>query len=202
MKRLIYGICCLLTLVVLTASWMHKAKAVNVTTPGVGNMTFALADEVSERQMTLESELILTGQCVGARTVWMGRTLVTLATVSVGEIIKGQATGALTVVLPGGIDANRPVPISMNYPGAPRILPQEEVFLFLSRQPEVPLGYVVAGYSQGKFSVVEDQQGQKHVSRDLTKVTLRSGAGAGRGNVLKTSLAEFKERIRGYLRQQ
>jgi hypothetical protein len=181
---------------------MHKAKAVNVTTPGVGNMTFALADEVSERQMTLESELILTGQCVGARTVWMGRTLVTLATVSVGEIIKGQATGALTVVLPGGIDANRPVPISMNYPGAPRILPQEEVFLFLSRQPEVPLGYVVAGYSQGKFSVVEDQQGQKHVSRDLTKVTLRSGAGAGRGNVLKTSLAEFKERIRGYLRQQ
>src|SRR5262245_3592441 len=159
MKKLILGICCLLTLVILTASWMHKAKAVDVTTPGVGNIPFALTDELSEKQMTLESELILTGLCVDARTVWMGRTLVTLATVSVGEIIKGQVTGVLTVVLPGGIDTNGPVPISMNYPGAPRIMPKEEVFLFLSRQPEVPLGYVVAGYSQGKFSIFEDKQG-------------------------------------------
>src|SRR5215813_10926282 len=202
MKRLLYGICCLLTLVVLAASWLHKAKAVNVTPPGGGNIPFALTDEVSEKQMALQSELILTGRCASARTVWMGRSLVTLATISVGEIIKGQATGALTVVLPGGIDANRPVPISMSYPGAPRILPQEEVFLFLARQPEVPLGYVVAGYSQGKFSIVEDEQGQKHVSRDLTKVRLRSSAGIGRGNVQKTSLDEFKDRISGYLRQQ
>jgi hypothetical protein len=201
MRRLLYGVCCLLTLVALAASWLHKAKAVNVTAPGGGNMPFALTDEVSERQMALQSELILTGQCVGARSAWMGRTLVTLATISVGEIIKGQAAGSLTVVLPGGIDANRPVPISMNYPGAPRILPQEEVFLFLARQPEIPLGYIVAGHSQGKFSIVEDQQGEKHVARDLTKVRLRSGAGIGRGNVLKTSLVEFKERITSYLRQ-
>ena len=202
MKRLLYGAFCLLTVVVLAASWLHKAKAVNVTAPGGGNIPFALAEEVSEKQMALQSELILTGRCAGARTVWMGRTLVTLATISVGETIKGQATGSLTVVLPGGIDTHRPVPISMNYPGAPRILPQEEVFLFLTRQPEVPLGYIVAGYSQGKFSIVEDDRGQKHVSRDLTKVQLRSSAGIGRGNVQKTSLAEFKERLKGYLRQQ
>jgi len=31
---------------------------------------------------------------------------------------------------------------------------------------------------------------------------LRSVAGIGRGSVLKTSLAEFKDRITGYLRQQ
>ena len=48
MKRLLYGACCLLTLVVLAASWLHKAKAVNVTAPGGGNITFALTDEVSE----------------------------------------------------------------------------------------------------------------------------------------------------------
>jgi hypothetical protein len=202
MKRLLYGVCCLLTLVVFAASLLHKAKAVNSAPPGGGNMPFALTDEVSVKQMALQSELILTGRCASGKTAWVGRTLVTLATISVGETIKGQATGTLTVVLPGGIDANRPVPISMNYTGAPRILPQEEVFLFLVRRPEVPLGYVVTGYSQGKFSIVEDEKGQKHVSRDLTKVRLRSGAGIGRGNVLKTSLVEFKERIRGYLRQQ
>jgi hypothetical protein len=82
------------------------------------------------------------------------------------------------------------------------MLPQEEVFLFLTRQPEIPVGYIVTGYSQGKFSIVEDEQGQKHVSRDLTRVQLRSGAGIARGKVQKTSLAEFKERITGYLRQQ
>ena len=202
MKRLLYGICCLLTLIVLGDSWLPTATAGNEIPPGGGNIPYALTDEVSEKQMALQSELILTGRCASAKTVWMGRTLVTLATISVGEILKGQAPGALTVVLPGGIDANRPVPIAMSYPGAPRILPQEEVFLFLARQPEVPLGYIVAGYSQGKFSIVEDEQGQKHVARDLTKVRLRSSTGIGRGAVLKTSLDEFKDRIKGYLRQQ
>ena len=201
MKKLFYSVCCLLILIVITASGLRRTKAVTVTAPNVGNSSFALTDEVSERQMALQSDLILSGQCLGTKTAWIGRTLVTLATISVGEVIKGEPAETVTVALPGGTDANRPVPISMNYEGAPRILPQEEVFLFLTRQPEVPVGYIVAGYAQGKFSIVEDEQGQAHVSRDLTKVRLRSRAGIGRGNVLKTSLAEFKERIRGYLRQ-
>src|SRR4030095_7915180 len=93
----------------------------------------------------------VTGVQTCALLIWMGRTLVTLATISVGEVIKGQPAETVTVALPGGTDANRPVPLSIDYPRAPRILPQEEVFLFLIRQPEVPLGYVVAGYAQGKF---------------------------------------------------
>ena len=201
MKKLFYSVCCLLILVVLTASGLRRTKAVTGTAPDVGNPSFALTDEVSERQLALQSELILSGQCLGTRTAWVGRTLVTLATVSVGDVVKGQPAETVAVALPGGLDASRAVPISVSYEGAPRILPKEEVFLFLTRRPEVPLGYVVAGYAQGKFSIVEDEQGQKHVSRDLTKVRLRSRAGVGRGNVLKASLAEFKERIRGYLRQ-
>src|SRR5262245_38031149 len=104
MKKLLYGTCCLLTLVVLADSRLHTAKAVNGIPPGGGNIPYALTDEVSEKQMALQAELILTGRCASAKTAWMGRTLVTLATISVGEILKGQATGALTVVLPGGID--------------------------------------------------------------------------------------------------
>ena len=202
MKKLVYGICCVVVLVVVATSGLQRAKAVNVTAPSVRNTPFALADEVSERQMVLQSELILTGQCVGTRSTWMGRNLFTLATISVGEVIKGHPTETVTVAVPGGIDLSRKVPVSMQYEGAPRILAQEEVFLFLTRQPEIPMGYVVTGYSQGKFSVVEDEQGQKHVSRDLTKMQLRSAAGIARGKAQKTSLAEFKERITGYLRQQ
>src|SRR4030095_13836968 len=111
---------------------------------------------------------------------------VTLATISVGEVIKGQPEETVTVALPGGTDASRKVPVSMHYEGAPHILPQEEVFLFLNHEPQVPLGYIVAGYAQGKFSIVEDEQGQKHVSRDLTRVRLRNNTRIGRGTIQKT----------------
>ena len=202
MRKLAYGIGGLVIVVVVAASGLQRAKAVGVTAPRIGNTPIALTDEVSERQMALQSELILTGKCVGTRSAWMGRNLFTLTTISVGEVIKGQPDETVTVAVPGGIDLSRKVPVSMQYEGAPRILAQEEVFLFLTRQSEIPMGYVVTGYSQGKFSVVEDEQGQKQVSRDLTKMQLRSGAGIARGKVQKTSLAEFKARITGYLRQQ
>jgi hypothetical protein len=202
MRKLAYGIGGLVIVVVVAASGLQRAKAVVATSPRIGNTPIALTDEVSERQMALQSELILTGKCVGTRSAWVGRNLFTLATISVGEVIKGHATETVTVAVPGGIDLSRKVPVSMRYEGAPRILAQEELFLFLTRQPEIPMGYVVTGYSQGKFSVAEDEQGQKHVSRDLTKMQLRTGAGIARGKVQKTSLAEFKERIMGFLRQQ
>ena len=202
MKKLAYCICGLLIVVFVAASGLQRAKAVVATSPRIGNTPIALTDEVSEKQMALQSELVLTGQCTGTRSTWMGRNLFTLATISVGEVIKGHPTNTVVVAVPGGIDLNRRVPVSMQYEGAPRIVAQEEVFLFLTRQPEIPMGYVVTGYSQGKFSVVEDEQGQKQVSRDLTKVQLRSRAGIAQGKVQKTSLAEFKERIEGFLRQQ
>lgn len=202
MKKLLCVICFVLILAVVTAFGLRRANAVSLIRPTGGNTSFALTDQVSEKQMALQCELILSGRCVDTRSAWMGRTLVTLATISVGEVIKGQPQETVTVALPGGTDANRKVPISMNYEGAPHILPQEEVFLFLSHEPRVPLGFIVAGYAQGKFSIVEDEQGQKLVSRDLTRVRLRNNTGIGRGTVQKTSLAEFKDKIVGYLRQQ
>ena len=60
----------------------------------------------------------------------------------------------LTVGVPGGVDANRKFPIAMTYPGAPRIAPDEEVFLFLVRaDDEVAQSYAMTGFSQGKFSI-------------------------------------------------
>src|SRR5262245_43682700 len=102
MNKLLLGTCCLLVLIVLVAPGLRRAKAISATEPAVGNTPFAVADEITERQMALQSELILSGQCLGTRTAWMGRTLVTLATISVGEVIKGQPAETVTVALPGG----------------------------------------------------------------------------------------------------
>jgi hypothetical protein len=57
----------------------------------------------------------------------------------------------------------------------------------------------VAGFSQGKFSVVSDSQGRKVVERDLTRVDLQSGTGVSRGARTSTSLREFKEEIQRHL---
>src|ERR1051325_7375943 len=134
MKKKIYGICCVL-LVALTASglWATKAVNTNIDDEVVATDAAGTATGLSDRDLALQSELIVTGRCVDTRTAWIenGRVLVTLATISVDEVIKGNNTPTVTVVLPGGADANRRIPVAMTYAGAPTIAPQEAVFLFL-----------------------------------------------------------------------
>ena len=48
------------------------------------------ARALSNRAMTEAAALILTGRCVDVRSAWEGRTLVTLATVEVTDVLKGE----------------------------------------------------------------------------------------------------------------
>jgi hypothetical protein len=116
-------------------------------------------DELIER-----SSLIVIGQCAEVRSVWMGRRLVTLATIAVHEVLKGEPHTQITVVIPGGIDTQRKVPVAAAVAGAPQISPAEEMVLFLTRTKGEPDGYAVTGLAQGKFSVVEDASGRQMVS--------------------------------------
>jgi len=152
------------------------------------------------QDMVAQSELIVTGRCLSTRSVWIDRSLVTIATISVGETIKGSEASTVDVVLPGGADSNRRIPVAMTYPGAPTIQPQEDVFLFLTQAGVIANSYAVMGFAQGKFSIVENNQGEKLVSRDLTKVRLQAGAGVVRGNFQTTYLSDFKAKVREYLR--
>ncbi|MEK6407842.1 MAG: hypothetical protein AABN34_12840 [Acidobacteriota bacterium] len=138
-----------------------------------------------------------------SRTAWIedGRVLVTLATVTVDEVIKGTAASTLTVVLPGGVDLDRRIPVAMTYAGAPTMASQEEVFLFLTGEERVTNGYAVMGFAQGKLSVIRDEDGEKLVSSDLTKVRGNKGPGVVRGNRQFVSLSEFKAKVKGYLGQ-
>lgn len=194
---------CLLILVALLVStrWGTKADdAPPQDTLATPDTTLAVA--LSLEDMVNQSDVIAIGNCVETRSVWVDRTLVTLATVTVNESIKGTDSGSLTVVLPGGVDANRKFPIAVSYPGAPRLTPGENVFLFLTADSDFAGNYTVAGFSQGKFSIVNDEGGEPVVSRDLTKMTLQGNNGMHRGQSNATPLSNFKAKVKGYMKHE
>jgi hypothetical protein len=159
------------------------------------------ARRLSNEDLADAADIIVIGRCTDVRPVWEdARTLVTVATVAVSERLKGEVGDTITVALPGGIDANRPIPIAVTYAGAPQMRDGEDVFLFLSHDDAISSGYTVIGFSQGKFSIVDNGKGGKAVSRDLTQVTLVGGVGAVRGAVTLTSLSDFRQEILDYVR--
>ena len=202
MKKIFLGICLLIAIALLiSARW--GTKAVNAPPSNelpVADTTLAVA--LSVQDMVNQSDVIAIGNCVETRSVWVDRTLVTLATVNVTETLKGDATSTVTVELPGGIDANRKFPIAMSYPGAPNLTPGENAFLFLTATGGVAGSYNVAGFSQGKFSIVEDEDGEQLVSRNLTRTSLKSNNGVRRGGSDLIPLSQMKEQVKGYLKNQ
>jgi hypothetical protein len=202
MKKTILASCLLIAIAVLVST-QWGTKAVNAPpqdTLPTPDTTLAVA--LSLEDMVNQSDVIAIGNCIETKSVWVDRSLVTLATVSVTEGLKGSETSNITVALPGGIDANRKIPIAMTYPGAPQIRPGEDVFLFLTASGEVAGSYTVAGFSQGKFSIVTDENGEKMVSRDLTKTSLQGNNGVRRGQSNMTPLSSLKAEVRGYLKNE
>jgi hypothetical protein len=172
------------------------AVALLVSTASVWATT---ARRMSNRDLAVEAEVIVIGKAGESRPAWQGRTLVTLVTVTIADALKGSPGETLTVALPGGVDLNRRIPVGMTFAGAPTLKPGEDVFLFLTRDEAVAGGYVVLGFSQGKFSIVREPSGRMVVSRDLTQILLQGGTGVVPGAVSYTSFAEFRNEIVGYL---
>ena len=199
MKKITLASCALIVVALLiSARWGTKADdAPSSNTLGTPDTTLAVA--LSLEDMVDQSDVIAIGSVQGTRSAWVDGTLVTLATVSVNETLKGAEAGDLTVVLPGGIDANRQVPVAVSYPGAPRMTPGEDVFLFLNSDVDYGLGYNVAGFAQGKFSIVSDEDGEPVVSRDLTRMTLKSNNGVRRGGANAIPLDSFKDQVKARL---
>lgn len=150
---------------------------------------------LSEAELTEQSSLIVIGQCTEVRSVWMGRRLMTLATIAVREVLKGERHAKVTVVIPGGMDVQRPIPVAAVVGGTPRLVPAEEVVLFLSARPDEGDSYTVTGWAQGKFSILKDAAGGQVVALDRgqpqppgTLSPMSPAAGA-------VPLAQFRTRI-------
>jgi hypothetical protein len=166
--------------------------------------TAAFADislRLSNAQLTTQSDAIVIGRAVNVQSRWIDRTLVTAVTVQISESIKGTLSGSIEVLLPGGADATRRIPVAMTFAGAPTIRPGEDVFLFLDYADDVA-GYVVSGFAQGKFSIMTDASGVRRVNRDLRGSQLVEGAGISRGTVTMDALSAFREEIIGYVAAQ
>jgi hypothetical protein len=200
MKKVTLAISLLIGIALLVSMrWSTTATPAPPADQLPADTTLAVALSVGD--MVSQADVIAIGRALETRSMWVDRSLVTLVTVAVNESLKGAPGETLTVVVPGGVDANRKIPISMTYPGAPRLTPGEDVFLFLNADSEVGGGYAVTGYSQGKFSIVEGDDGQPMVSRDLTKVALKDNNGTRRGQVNMTPLASLKAQVKGQLGQ-
>jgi hypothetical protein len=155
------------------------------------------AVERTEGDMVQEAALIVTGHCTHLQSQWVGRTLVTLATIQVTEPLKGNPGATVTVALPGGVDSHRKFPVAMTYPAAPEIFQQEDVLLFLVPEDLVANSYSVVGFSQGKLTLAENAQGKKVATQDLSALNLQGRTGSIRRGTAKTILLdELRQRIR------
>ena len=200
MKKITLVSCLLIVIALLvTTRWATAVDAPPQDSLPIADTSLAVA--LSVQDMVNQSDVIAIGNCVETKTVWVDRSLVTLATVSISENLKGTES-LITVALPGGVDANRKIPVAMTYPGAPQMTPGENVFLFLTATGEVPGSYTVAGFSQGKFSINTDEDGQQVVSRDLRQSSLKSNNGIHRGSNNTIPLDTLKNEVRGYLKNQ
>src|SRR5262245_33174141 len=138
---------------------------------------------LSDDRLVEQSSLVVIGRCTGVRSAWMGRRLMTLATVAVREVLKGEPRAEVTVVIPGGMDAQRAVPVAAVVEGAPQLATGEEALLFLSARPDEPDTYAIVGWGQGKRSILTDATGAELVA-----------AGSGRPPAT-VPLARFRAQI-------
>lgn len=149
----------------------------------------------TDKDLIRQSGIILTGRCTNLETAWVGRTLVTKATIAVDEVLKGDAVREVTVVLPGGVDVNRRIPVAVTYPGAAEILVREQVLLFLTPDGLVQDGYSVVGYSQGKLTLVETRESGPVGTQNLSDLQLQHGSQIVRGGAVSISLRQLRETI-------
>jgi hypothetical protein len=163
---------------------------------------------LDDDQLVDQSSHVVTGTCDTVRTEWRSGMLVRLATIRIDGVLKGEAVSEVTVVMPGGVDLDREVPVAVIVPGTPTLARGERVLLFLEPAAfgfgignlTTPLGatpeLAVTGFSQGKFSIFEGADGKPMVRRDLAGVALLEGNRPSAGGARTVPLDLFEERVR------
>lgn len=158
-----------------TACW----AVLLLVTPAVGATTMT---RLSDAELAAGAQLIVDGVCRSTETVRRGRHLYTLARVRVDRALKGSPPDEITVVLPGGVDRDAPVPVAEVWPGSPTLVAGERALLFLRPVPSThrtAATWSIVGFSQGKFSLATGPAGQRAV-RDLGGTTLVGDDGGTR----------------------
>jgi hypothetical protein len=96
------------------------------------------------------ADAIVIGRPRSAEAVWVNGELYTRYRVEVEESLLGSAGGDIAVVVPGGVDRKRRVPIAAVVEGAPTLRRDARTALFVV-QSHFPVGgdFAIAGFNQG-----------------------------------------------------
>lgn len=110
------------------------------------------------RELTIQADLIVVGNVTALRSQWDAKKsgILTLVTISNGEILKGASPGSeVTVVTPGGeVDG-----IGELYSHTPQFKMEEDVVVFLKRGTNQE--YIMSDGERAKFTVVKDNASGK-----------------------------------------
>ena len=132
---------------------------------GANLATATTVQKFTVRELAEKSQTIVRAQVLDQASRWDDgrKEIYTYITLRILESVKG-AKGETTITLRqlGGAVDN----LISTVPGMPSFRRDEEVVLFLSSKDGAGYPWVM-GLQQGKYSVVTDEQGLKHVRNDL-----------------------------------
>jgi hypothetical protein len=104
--------------------------------------------------MVQRADAIVIGHARSAEAVWVGRELYTRYRIEVQEQLLGAAAKEVHVIVPGGVDRNRPRPIAVIIADAPLLHSGEHVALLLKRGSALGAAdYTIVGFNQGRFGL-------------------------------------------------
>jgi len=135
----------------LAMGWPGGPGAASATTSGTADLA----------ELAAQADLIVDAVATESASFWIDGTLLTRVHLEVYEVVKGRPTSTMTLLLPGGVDLDREIPIAVRWPGAPEVGIGERTLLFLRRSSGGrPKGgdpyYSIVGFSQGKLSIQDE----------------------------------------------
>ncbi len=157
----------------------------------------------SPAELISGADLIVEGECLDTKPVWIQGTLVTSATFQVSARLKGNPPSQISIVLPGGIDLNRTIPVQVTFAGIPMLAPEEEMLLFLVPYSPIAGSYTILGMAQGKYSITEDVLSGLLARSNSTGMSLAtSGAGKAPGSIHEVTLEQLRRQIATLLAEE
>ncbi len=178
--------------------------AVAVVLLPVAETSAASQRELALDRMVALSEEIVVGQVTGIETSWRGRVIVSVATVEVGETIKGVGVPRnIEITQLGGTAVHPSTGLSVTMTASTHVAlaEGEEVLLFVSRSPD-GLRQIV-GAQQGKYAIREDlRTGTRQLPVGPKRLVVVHGTAQTVVRTEPMTLDEMRVRIRGHVDRQ
>lgn len=135
----------------LVMCWLGGPGEASATTSGTADLA----------ELAAQADLIVDAVATESASLWIDGTLLTRVHLEVYEVVKGKPTSTMTLLLPGGVDLDREIPIAVRWPGAPEVGIGERALLFLRRSSGERLKggdpyYSIVGFSRGKLSIQDE----------------------------------------------